>query len=908
MAQVVSLSSLNAGELSPRLDGRVDKEFYSAGGRTVENFLPVVQGPLIQRSGSKYMGTVKASANRTALVPFEFSTTQAYDLEFGDLYIRVWKDDALVLSTSTAITAITQANPGVVTANAHGLSNGDRVFISGVLGMVEVNSREFTVAGATANTFQLSGVNTSTYGAWSSGGTVGRIYEIVTPYAQADLFDAAGIFQIQFAQTADVMYLVNSAYAPRKLSRSGDAAWTLETVTFIKGPFAQPNGDDSQRLYCVVTGTNVDEGDTITIKSNVDIFEAGHVGGLIYMEEIYFDQLAVSPWSSNANTVGLGGQASHEGNVYLNVAQVGANNGLIPPTHTVGEAFDSSTGASSQQKWRYLHSRWVVAEISVFTDAQNVSAVLKTRIPDGLSPPAKSVTNTANAGGQVRVTINGHGFAVGDYVHISGVTGTTEANGSWRVVNSLTNTFELEGSVYVNAYVSGGTCKRYTTWKWRLGAFSDARGYPGVVSFFEERLVLAATTSQPDSVWLSCSGDYERFQIKFATEITADASIAVTLAQGQVNTILWATPTTDGLILGTSSSEFLLGPAQTTTALAPDNVKAVRVSDYGSRAVQPHRGGPGVTFFVQAAGRKVRNLGGSQDSDQVGSDLSVRADHITRKYPIIDMAYTQEPNPVLWVVRQDGRLASFTFEREQSVFGWATHPLGGYSDAGQTAEPVVESISSIPSADGLSDKLTMIVKRYINGATVRTIETLMPLWVDGDAVADAFMVDCGLTYSGSAVGTISGLFHLVGQSVSILADGRVHPMRTVSAAGTVTLDYTASKVTIGLPMRARFETMRMEAADASGSGQGKQKRVVKAAVRVAHTNQFRYGRKFTDMKLQDFGAQSDTLDAPPALVSVDRMVDWPDDWQREKRMCFENTAPVPFQLVAIFPALEVVNA
>lgn len=912
MAQVVSLSSLNAGELSPRLDGRVDKEFYSAGGRTVENFLPVVQGPLIQRSGSKYMGTVKTSANRTALVPFEFSTTQAYDLEFGDQYIRVWKNDALVLSTSTAITAITQANPGVVTATAHGLSNGDRVFISGVVGMVEVNNREFTVAGATANTFQLSGVNTTAYGAWTSGGTVGKIYEIASPYAQADLFDSAGIFQVQFAQTADVMYLVHSSYAPRKLSRSGDAAWTLATVTFINGPYAQPNGDDTKHVYCVATGSNLDPGDSVTITSNADIFESGHVGGLFYMEERYFADNDVSAWAPTTD-IGTtkGDELYYEGNVYELIDHVGPNNncGTVAPVHTTGEAWDGATTSGGvATKWRYLHSRWCVAQISAYTDAKNVTATLKTRLPSGMNPTGKTITATANVSGRIRITSNGHGYGVGDYVHITGVVGTTEANGSWRIINVATNTFELEGSTYTNAYVSGGTIKRYSTWYWRHGAFSGANGYPGVVSFFEERLVLAATTSQPDSVWLSNSGDYERFQVKFAAVITPDAAISVTLAQGQVNKIVWATPTTEGLILGTSSSEFLLGPAQTTTALAPDNVKAVRVSDYGSRAVQPHRGGPGVTFFVQSAGRKVRNLGGSQDGDQVGSDLSVRADHITRKYPIIDMAYTQEPNPILWVVRQDGRLASFTFEREQSVFGWATHPLGGYSDSGQTAEPVVESISSIPSADGLSDKLTMIVKRYINGATVRTIETLMPLWVDGDAVADAFMVDCGLTYSGSAVATVSGLFHLVGQSVSILADGRVHPMRTVSAAGTVTLDYAASKVTIGLPMRARFETMRMEAVDASGSGQGKQKRVVKAAVRVAHTNQFRYGRKFTDMKLQDFGAQADTLDAPPALVSVDRMVDWPDDWQREKRMCFENTAPVPFQLVAIFPALEVVNA
>ena len=165
--------SLNSGELSPLLDGRVDKEFYQSGGKVYENLIPLVQGPVVQRSGTGYVKEVKASANRTAQIPFQFNVEQAYVLEFGDQYMRVLKDHAIVLNTGTTITGISQAATAVVTyAGSDIFSNGDKVFIQSVVGMTEVNNREFTVANLNAgsNTFELSGVNSTGYGAWSSGG------------------------------------------------------------------------------------------------------------------------------------------------------------------------------------------------------------------------------------------------------------------------------------------------------------------------------------------------------------------------------------------------------------------------------------------------------------------------------------------------------------------------------------------------------------------------------------------------------------------------------------------------------------------------------------------------------------------------------------------------------------------
>src|SRR5262245_10194640 len=139
--QGVLQASFSSGELSPRLHGRVDFARYASGAETIENFIVRPEGGLMRRHGLRFAGEVKDHAKSALLIPFVVSTLQPYVIEIGEGYMRFWKNYAPITNTSTAITAITQANPGVVTANAHGLSNGDRVVITGVGGMGQVNNR-----------------------------------------------------------------------------------------------------------------------------------------------------------------------------------------------------------------------------------------------------------------------------------------------------------------------------------------------------------------------------------------------------------------------------------------------------------------------------------------------------------------------------------------------------------------------------------------------------------------------------------------------------------------------------------------------------------------------------------------------------------------------------------------------
>jgi hypothetical protein len=204
------------------------------------------------------------------------------------------------------------------------------------------------------------------------------------------------------------------------------------------------------------------------------------------------------------------------------------------------------------------------------------------------------------------------------------------------------------------------------------------------------------------------------------------------------------------------------------------------------------------------------------------------------------------------------------------------------------------------------NELWLVVKRYVNGATVRYVEYLKPRWVRGTDVTDGFFVDCGLTYDGSAVSTISGLNWLRGQSVTILADGKVHPAKTVSSAGIVTLDYTASTVHIGLNYVGRVQFPRPEAQQPDGSAQGKDKQIKKVAVRLLNTNNLKFGPSFTNMARVEFRRNTDPIDQAVPLMDGDKRFDFnalPGDG--DGYICLEQDYPYPFCIVGAFATLEV---
>lgn len=226
--------SFGSGEISPSLYARTDLAKYQTSLRTCKNMMVMRHGGVTNRAGTKFIGEVKDSSAAVRLIPFIYSQDQAYVLEFGNLTMRVIKDDDYVKLTAQAITAITNANPCVVTyTGADNYANGDQVYISGITGAIGdyLNGRTFKVAGlnAGANTFQLNyldgtAVNSTGFGSYTSGGTVEEIYTLTTVYSTAELPE------LKYSQIANTLIITVADNYPRKVTRVSDTSWSLDNA------------------------------------------------------------------------------------------------------------------------------------------------------------------------------------------------------------------------------------------------------------------------------------------------------------------------------------------------------------------------------------------------------------------------------------------------------------------------------------------------------------------------------------------------------------------------------------------------------------------------------------------------------------------------------------------------------
>ena len=226
------LRSFAGGEISPEMFGRIDLDKFQTGLATCRNFITLPHGPARSRQGFRYILQAKYSDKKCALVEFSYSTAQTYTLEFGDQYVRFHTNGGTLLETAKTITAATKASACEITIAGHGFSNGNWVYISSVGGMTELNGRYYIVADVATDTFTLKdlngvAINSTNYTTYTSGGSAGRVYEVATPYLEADVDD------LHHVQSADVLTLVHPSYAPRELKRLSAANWTLTTISFV---------------------------------------------------------------------------------------------------------------------------------------------------------------------------------------------------------------------------------------------------------------------------------------------------------------------------------------------------------------------------------------------------------------------------------------------------------------------------------------------------------------------------------------------------------------------------------------------------------------------------------------------------------------------------------------------------
>ena len=318
------------------------------------------------------------------------------------------------------------------------------------------------------------------------------------------------------------------------------------------------------------------------------------------------------------------------------------------------------------------------------------------------------------------------------------------------------------------------------TTDWSLGTFTSTKGFPRAVSFFEQRLVFAGTTSFPQTIFASESGLYEEFDVGSGN--AADAFI-YTIAANRVNVIRWLAPARD-LIVGTVGGEFKVG-RPTGEPLKPDNVQITQQTTYGGYTTQPIQIGNAV-LFVQRQQKKVREFAYRFESDAyLAPDMTLLAEHITGK-GIVDVDYAQEPDSIYWAVRKDGALLGLTYQREEDVIAWHRHILGGsygltFNGASDVTDSVTDSNNNgfvTISNHGLStgDRVT-----YSAGGG-----TKLGGLVDGQDyfvyVKDANNFEFAKTYEQAIDRTIVQIQDGVGANHSVKAQAQVKSVSTISEA------------------------------------------------------------------------------------------------------------------------------
>lgn len=432
------------------------------------------------------------------------------------------------------------------------------------------------------------------------------------------------------------------------------------------------------------------------------------------------------------------------------------------------------------------------------------------------------------------------------------------------------------------------------TTRWAHGAWSSVEGWPTDVAFFRERLWFARN----QTLWSSVSGGFDDFSRLNYGQVTDDMGITLTVASGTLNKIQWLIADKE-LIAGTAGNEFIIGEYSNGSPLAPGNVRVRTQSQYGSRAVVPLQAGQSV-LFVQRAGLKLREIAYDEVAGYQTMDVTVDSDHITAS-GIIDLDYAQEPDPLVWAVRADGKLVSMTWSTEQRVRGWHRHPIGGVAN-----QTFVESVATIPAPQGDRNEVWMVVRRTINGNTRRYIEYMERPYREGDDQRFQIYLDCSLTYNGAPATTISGLSHLEGQTVDILANGSPHPSRVVTG-GEVTLQAPYAVVTVGLPAPCKLKTMRMEAGAADGTAQGKTKRMHKMTFRFLETGGGKAGPDDDHMEWLQFGL-GQPMDQPVPFFTGDKLIDWPKGYETEAYVQYTNDQPLAVTLEGIYPQLVTQDA
>jgi hypothetical protein len=967
MSDTVRQPSFARGELDPALHSRTDLDGYRTGLATLRNMVVMRAGGVQNRAGFEFLAPTKfatTSGSSVRLIPFVFNTDDGntYAIEAGDLYFRFYKNGAQIRKTAVNISAITQANPGVITTGAaHGLLAGEEFYVSGIVGMKELNGRWFkagTVGGG-GTTVQLldrdgNNINTSSYTAYVSGGTTEEVYELTTTYDEDDVFD------LSFAQLNDTMIFAHKSYTPRKLIRTSDTSWTIENVRW--GPMTSiTSGDETGQV--TATNTTVGAAGSNTYRYRVSCIAAG---------------------TGEEGLTGFSGTQAITGATQANPVQITANshvmkNGDVVIFTSVGGMTELNVGLATRQK-EFVVTNTATNTFDLlgingtsFTAYSGSGFVLRTHSTAtncaAPTPSAPTVTTWTLPSGVTYDEVQK--FAV--YREVNGVYGFIgfSAGASFSDIGVTPDTGDTP-NIYYNPFIGSGN-------------------YPSKVCFYQQRLIFANSTNNPNTIWASKIGRFYDFSVRDPQQDGDSIEFQMLGSRAmQIRSMI----DLGRLIVFTTEGEYVIN-GDANGALTPFEINPRQISGNGSADLAAMIVNSSA-LYVQARASIVRDLikTGVTVDGYDGDERSIWSDHLLRGYTVSDSAYQQVPDSIAWFVRSDGDMVAMTYVREQSMFGWSKHDTQG----------TFESICAIP--EGTEDALYAVVSRTVNGSSVRYIERMQTRYIgpDDEDVEDNVFVDSSITFDGrntgattmtittattyvagqtltltasasyfnadmvgdkinvtSATGdvmhllitastsatvmsvtcdetipanlqntarttwgrarkTIPQLWHLEGLSVSCQGDSFVESnpnkssltTRTV-ASGSVAFGRWYEVLHIGLPYVSDLQTLDIETGDPFQNLTGKQKLIRYVLAHVNRSRGLHAGETLPSSDASTTGLREmipldgdQSYDETPELTTDLVEVPVPGTWNEGGRMVIRQVDPLPCSILAVSPRGEVI--
>lgn len=910
--------SFNSGEVSPDVANRTDLDKFRSALLKAKNCFIKPYGAVYRRPGTRYVASCKYPDKKCILREFDYNAKISYLLEIGEKYIRVYKDNVYL--------GIEVTTPFLESdlENLRFAQSADTLFIASGTHNVQLLQRY------TDKDWRLSEMDLSNpYFDISSGGEGldGSVPVYSPTINMSQTYNVQGTFLFTAPATGNyTVVIAGSGGAGYSNERGGDGwGWhtanggraEIKTVTMWLKAGTTYNGvvgsRPNNKHESDVKNGRANDGGTSSFNGQ---YAQGGGGGHIDngWDGVNGTDRGSGPAGGWYNVSGKGevhGEGQAQGG-YVTIScniqgdtsysadgiwPSGITGNIMLNTNTklfrpglVGSCFKLYQNMASQtvstESTGSMTSGAVLAGKSwkVVTHGKWGGAVILDSSKDGQTwrEYRRYTSKYSDNNGDFNASESG---TVDEYTYIRIRTAVTAGS----VTVDLTRMgYTHEGFAQVTGYVNekqvnARVIKQFgTTDKTSLYAIScwnPEYGYPRCVGFFQDRLVLASNNLYPYALWMSRSGDYYNFSVEKADgKVTDDSAIMLSLVNRKEYNIKHVIAFTD-LIIFTDGNEWLISGSSTVT---PTTVNPRVQSSRGCEDAEPILVG-GRIVYVQRRGTAVRDFAYSYDTDNYdGPDLTILAKHLTESCQLIDSAYEQDPNSMLFFVTTTGKINALTYVADQKVYAWSQLETKG------CFESVVNLVS------GPRDTVYTVVKRNINGTERRFIEYFTDI-PDTEDWMDYLMVDCGGEWRGTEhTKTLTGFGRFAGEKVDVLADGDVYRDILVSDDGTITLEKAVSKANVGLRYTSEIETPNIEV-QGQGTQQGKYKKISEAILRL---NRSRGG---------SIGNSSDFTDSIPyeneGLFTGDLPVVIPNQptggYEKQGRVYIRCDEPYPFDLSSI---------